>query len=266
MIDEKINIDSKFDSSNDAKCVWMDAGVVSYKLCDLEFDCEHCAYDRIIRSNISSEIVNGNYKTSGNEKAMNYSDQAKILIDKLIDSEINPTYYYSKNHICLCKDEDGAVLIGIDNLLAKILTYINCIVLMPVGELVRQRKSFCWLIQKGKTLTLYAPVNGTVVQNNSFVANSPDQIRTSDLKKSWLTKIRLNKDSRLDDFYTGEEAQIWFQNEMKRTKDAFYEIIREQRLITSPTQFDGGIFCTSLSEIIPNAEYWKFLRNLCFPK
>ncbi|MDI6804713.1 MAG: hypothetical protein QME58_12875 [Bacteroidota bacterium] len=253
-------------NSNDAKCVWMSAGVVSYKLCDLEFDCEHCAYDRIIRSKISSEIVNGNYKTSNIGKIVNYSDQAKMLIDKLIDSEINPTYYYSKNHIRLSKDEDGAVSIGIDILLAKILNYINCIVMMPVGEFVRQRKSFCWLIQKGRTLTLYSPISGTVVQNNALLLNSPDLIRTTDLQKSWLSKIRLNKDSRLEDFYTGEEAQVWFQKELKRTKDNFYEIIEKQRILTSPTQFDGGIFSSSLSEILPNDEYWKILRNLCFPK
>lgn len=266
MIDETKNIYTKFGSSDDAKCVWMAAGVVSYKLCDLEFDCEHCAYDRIIRSKITSEIVNGGYKTSNNEKAMNYSDQAEMLIDKLVDSEINPTYYYSKNHICFCKDEDGAVLLGIDNLLAKILTYITCIVLMPVGDLVRQRKSFCWLIQKGRTLTLYSPVNGTVVQNNSSVANLPDHIRTTDLQKSWLTKIRLNKDSQLQDFYTGEEAQAWFQKELKRIKETLYEIIEKHRALTSPTQFDGGIFSASISEIIPNVEYWKILRNLCFLK
>ncbi|MBT4365761.1 MAG: hypothetical protein HOD17_14875, partial [Desulfobacteraceae bacterium] len=27
------------------KCVWMEAGVVSYKLCDNNFDCTTCSYD-----------------------------------------------------------------------------------------------------------------------------------------------------------------------------------------------------------------------------
>lgn len=253
-------------NSNDVKCVWMSAGIVSYKLCDLEFDCEHCAYDRIIRAKISNHTVNGNYKSPESESTVNYPEHAKMLIDKFIDAEINPAYYYSKNHICFCKDEDGAVSIGIDILLAKILNYINCIVLMPVGELVRQRKSFCWFIQKGRTLTLYSPISGTVVQNNSLLLNSPDLIRTTDLQKSWLTKIKLNKDSRLQDFYTGEEAKIWFQKELTRTKNAFCEIIEKHRPPISPTQFDGGIFSTSIAEIIPNIEYWKFIKNLCFPK
>lgn len=253
-------------NSNDAKCVWMSAGVVSYKLCDLEFECEKCAYDKIIRSKIPSETVNRSVKTSDSGQVMNYDDQAKKLVDKLVDSEINPTYYYSKNHICFCKDEDGAVLIGIDNLLAKMLTYITCIVMMPVGELVRQRKSFCWLIQKNRTLTLYSPINGTIVQTNPLLSNSPDYIRTTDIKISWLAKVKLSDDTRLQDYYTGQKAQAWFQKELKLTRETFYEVIGKHRLLTSPTQFDGGIFSTSLSEIIPNDVYWKFLRTLCFLK
>lgn len=35
------------------KCLWMDLGVVSYKLCDLEYDCEACPFDRAIREKIT---------------------------------------------------------------------------------------------------------------------------------------------------------------------------------------------------------------------
>jgi hypothetical protein len=28
-----------------SKCIWMLAGVIDYKLCDREYDCEHCLLD-----------------------------------------------------------------------------------------------------------------------------------------------------------------------------------------------------------------------------
>ena len=31
------------------RCVWMEAGVVGYKLCDREFDCDHCPFDAALR-------------------------------------------------------------------------------------------------------------------------------------------------------------------------------------------------------------------------
>jgi hypothetical protein len=36
-------------SRGGAECVWMQAGVVSYKLCDRRFDCERCPFDMAIR-------------------------------------------------------------------------------------------------------------------------------------------------------------------------------------------------------------------------
>ena len=34
------------------KCVWMEAGVVSYKLCDNNFDCTTCVYDQGMQTKI----------------------------------------------------------------------------------------------------------------------------------------------------------------------------------------------------------------------
>jgi hypothetical protein len=31
------------------RCVWMQAGVVGYKLCDREFDCDRCPFDAALR-------------------------------------------------------------------------------------------------------------------------------------------------------------------------------------------------------------------------
>ncbi|MDY0082451.1 MAG: hypothetical protein RBR74_04655, partial [Ignavibacteriaceae bacterium] len=36
------------------KCIWMTSGVIDYKLCDNNFDCENCPFDKVIR-NLSDE-------------------------------------------------------------------------------------------------------------------------------------------------------------------------------------------------------------------
>ena len=33
------------------KCIWMASGSVSYKLCNLDYNCEVCPFDRAIREN-----------------------------------------------------------------------------------------------------------------------------------------------------------------------------------------------------------------------
>ncbi len=46
MATEKKKTAMKIVPPDKKKCVWMEAGVVSYKLCDNNFDCPTCAYDR----------------------------------------------------------------------------------------------------------------------------------------------------------------------------------------------------------------------------
>ena len=38
---------------NAEKCIWMEAGVVSYKLCSLKFNCNDCQFDRVMTSTLA---------------------------------------------------------------------------------------------------------------------------------------------------------------------------------------------------------------------
>lgn len=35
------------------RCVWMAAGILSYQLCEREFDCDQCPLDKAMRMHIS---------------------------------------------------------------------------------------------------------------------------------------------------------------------------------------------------------------------
>jgi len=35
--------------NGDLECVWMWAGIVTYKLCDCNYECEHCSFDRAMK-------------------------------------------------------------------------------------------------------------------------------------------------------------------------------------------------------------------------
>ncbi|MFP3869503.1 MAG: glycine cleavage system protein H [Syntrophobacteria bacterium] len=40
------------------KCIWMEAGVVSYKLCDNNFDCQTCSYDQGMQLKVARQRAN----------------------------------------------------------------------------------------------------------------------------------------------------------------------------------------------------------------
>jgi len=41
------------------KCVWMESGVVNYKLCDFEYNCEACPFDQALREGTPFPISRG---------------------------------------------------------------------------------------------------------------------------------------------------------------------------------------------------------------
>ena len=44
------------------KCVWMESGVVSYKLCDFEYNCEACPFDQALRAHTPPSVRNGSVR------------------------------------------------------------------------------------------------------------------------------------------------------------------------------------------------------------
>jgi hypothetical protein len=47
--------DERRTAASPTQCVWMQAGVVGYKLCDREFDCDRCPFDAALRGETSRD-------------------------------------------------------------------------------------------------------------------------------------------------------------------------------------------------------------------
>jgi len=75
------------------KCIWMASDVVNYKLCDREFDCENCQFDKVMQNLGGGTAI---YNASPVTIHRNY------LIDK-IDSVLkqpyDPSCYYLNNNM-----------------------------------------------------------------------------------------------------------------------------------------------------------------------
>lgn len=44
-------------------CIWMSAGVISFKLCPFDYDCDNCDFDRVMRQEIKAPL---NQRETGN--------------------------------------------------------------------------------------------------------------------------------------------------------------------------------------------------------
>ena len=47
--------DNQYQNFEDIKCLWMKCGSVDYRICDNDFECENCSFDKIIKSRINKK-------------------------------------------------------------------------------------------------------------------------------------------------------------------------------------------------------------------
>ncbi|MFC1837469.1 glycine cleavage system protein H, partial [Thermodesulfobacteriota bacterium] len=131
------------------ECVWAEAGVVPYKLCDSEFDCSNCTFDMVMRG--------------GNE-----------LVDKRIYSrgmELCPHYFYHHCHTWAHMEEKAFVRIGIDDFCQNILGPIEKICL-PLKDEKINKKSIR-IKSRGSIISFMPPVEGYVEEINEDLINQP---------------------------------------------------------------------------------------------
>ena len=88
------------------KCVWMEAGVVSYKLCDNNYDCSTCVYDQAMQTKVAQhkdamatvpvETVSDKFTETWVEKMMQLpasQRKCRYMITGEIDRKICPNAY-----------------------------------------------------------------------------------------------------------------------------------------------------------------------------
>ena len=108
---------------------------------------------------------------------------------------------YTKDHEWL-KDKEGNVIIGITDFAQSQLGDIIFLELPDIGDKIISGQVF-GEVEAVKTVSeLYAPANGTVIEVNEDLEDSPEKINQDCYGEGWIIKIKLDeiiqKDNLLD--------------------------------------------------------------------
>ena len=108
---------------------------------------------------------------------------------------------YTKEHEWL-KEEEGNVIIGITDFAQSQLGDIIFLELPDIGDKIIAGEPF-GEVEAVKTVSeLYAPVNGTVIEVNDDLEDSPGKVNQDCYGEGWIIKIKLDetieKDNLLD--------------------------------------------------------------------
>ncbi|AQQ52682.1 glycine cleavage system protein GcvH [Planococcus lenghuensis] len=105
---------------------------------------------------------------------------------------------YSKEHEWV-KAENGTARIGITQFAQEELGDIVFVELPQVGDELTKNEPF-GSVESVKTVSeLYAPVSGKVVEVNSGLEDSPEQVNESPYEQAWMVVVELSDETELEE-------------------------------------------------------------------
>lgn len=128
--------------------------------------------------------------------------------------------YFNKSHTWAFMEKDGSATIGVDDFLQHLTGPITRIDMKNPGTQVRKGDPLFSIIQSGKQLIMYAPVSGTIKQQNEALINNSTLLNSSPYSEGWVYKLEPSNwinDIRLMDM--ADKYIKWIENEFIRVKD-----------------------------------------------
>lgn len=206
-------------SSDDVlPCVWMTAGLVAYKLCSRNFDCEECPLDMALRG----------------------SCEPGVAATPVAPREFRLDRRYYRTHMWLLPTEPGRLRCGVDGFAARLLDRVTAVVFPTLNTRLQRGRPACWLSDDGHPVTLLSPVSGTVIAVNDQVRRSPGLISQSPYDTGWL--LDMSSDIDLDDHTDFVSADVMRQRTELELEQLHREaaLLLRQDVVVGPTLADGG--------------------------
>ncbi|MBI5503400.1 MAG: glycine cleavage system protein H [Deltaproteobacteria bacterium] len=226
-------------------CVWMSAGLLSYRLCDRQLDCDHCPLDAALCG------------TGRQSPSAESADPTGALRWQFPDDR-----RYHRGHLWAMIVEGGAVRCGLDAFAAELLEHAKSVVLPAAGSHLQQGTAACWLAAESDLIPLCTPVSGTVVNGNVLVQSAPALLVDSPYGEGWLMELDGRSSSH-------EHEMLLSASQMRERADRQLAEFRKRAEASAnrggravgATLADGGERLTDLRRILGAERYRRLVSS-----
>ncbi len=156
-------------------CVWMSAGLISYKLCDRGFDCENCPLDAALRGQMLAVT-----RPAGH-------------LDRRTDEGLFPgDRLFTPGHLwvqAMSHDDTRLWRVGLDAFATALIGCATAVRCTRESEMLQRGDPICEVDLGLGALTLSAPVAGRFVRANRMLQSHPDTLVTEPYGDGWILEI-----------------------------------------------------------------------------
>jgi glycine cleavage system H protein len=269
--------DHQAPSRKDLECVWVQAGVIGSKLCDMDFNCEKCPLDLALRQGFRGprEEVEGVRPVSPTHvDGAEVQIQKEEIQEKIFNSffrqleqfSLRDDRYYFRSHTWVQDGNRRSAAIGLDDFAAKLLPHSNSIVFPSARSRVQQGEYCTWLVGPEGTIAFVSPVTGTIVEINNELYGMPDLVRTSPYEKGWLARIELEKyQADMKRLLPRISANAQCRKDIQRLRRQLLIHSQVDVPIAGVTLFDGGRCVENVQSLLGLRKYVELISALFRP-
>jgi glycine cleavage system H protein len=125
-----------------------------------------------------------------------------------------PDYHFHPGHTWAL-EKDGAVAVGVDDLIQATTGRLTAVGLPGAGDEVEAGRQVIGLAIGGREIKLVAPVDGTVEKVNGSLAERPELVNEDPYGKGWLFTVKPSGSAdQLAGLPIGDAAVEWMKAEM----------------------------------------------------
>ena len=173
------------------------------KICTLDYECYHCAYDQLLDEEDLARLAR--------EPAYKTVSGFKVADD----------YYYHMGHSWVRFEHGGLVRVGFDDFLVKLFGAISELNLPPLGAALKQDEVGWTFGRNGNQAAVLSPVTGTLLSTNHRAVEHPEITNYDPYQSGWLFILEPDMPKRnLKKLYFDKECFDWIEQESRKLMSA----------------------------------------------
>lgn len=222
----------------EARCVWMLAGVVSYKLCNLDHNCEICPLDQALRDVVMETIP--------------YQKGGRAAQDM----------YFNRNHTWVRVEAPHAVTVGLDDFLLRLFHRIDRLTLPEIGTRLARGGTLAGIWCGDCLMEVSSPISGTIVELNAALLETPGLAIENPTSQGWLVVMKpAELAGDVEHLLAGQTALGWHKMELNKLETMIATFTDDDRQRLGPLMQDGHGNIGAFIEILGEERYYKIVRS-----
>jgi len=252
-------------ASKELPCVWVTAGVLSYRLCAREYECETCPLYRALRGESASAAEAADRESTAVAPTGVEDPVGRYLAELGAGCTLHLDRAYSSDGLWMNPTPSGDVQVGLDDYTLRLLQPLDDVVLPRVGVWLPHGAPCAWLNRGRLAISLRCPVAGEVVAIHPHPTLAPPAEGEAGNGRWWFQLRPHELPGAAPGLRRNEALLSWFLGRVRVVHEQLSAVMAPTgSRLTGAVQNDGGLPVGDLETVL-GRERFEALVGTLFP-